>query len=250
MAVAVMIMACGPSVAPRSSPSNVSPSPSRFSVLAFSRTTGFRHEAIPAAIDLLRRLGAENGFDVTATEDPNAFNDRILVEFRVVVFLLTTGTVLDAGEKAAFERYIARGGGFVGVHSAADTEYVWPFYGQLMGAWFRTHPAIQQATVNVEDATHPSTAQLPAKWVRTDEWYDFRSNPRASVHVLLTVNEASYKGGGMGADHPIAWCHEFGGGRSWYTALGHSTDSYSSDQAFATHLLGGIVWSSGGPGRC
>jgi len=102
----------------------------------------------------------------------------------------------------------------------------------------------------VEDALHPSTAELPNPWVRTDEWYDFRTNPRGSVHVLLTVDETTYKGGGMGADHPIAWCHEFGGGRSWYTALGHSKESYTSDHAFATHLLGGIAWASGGPGQC
>lgn len=219
-------------------------------MLAFSRTTGFRHDSIPAAIELLRRLGAENGFDFIATEDPTTFTDAGLAPFRVVVFLLTTGTVLDADQRAAFERYVGRGGGFVGVHSAADTEYDWPWYGDLLGARFRTHPAIQQATINVEDPTHPSTAHLPAQWVRTDEWYDFRSNPRASVHVLLTVSEATYNGGGMGADHPIAWCHEFGGGRSWYTALGHATASYASDEAFATHLLGGIEWSSGGRGRC
>jgi type 1 glutamine amidotransferase len=219
-------------------------------VLAFSRTTGFRHDSIPVAIELLQRLGANHGFDVTATEDPGVFTDGSLSQFKVVVFLLTTGTVLDADQKAAFERFIGHGGGFVGVHSAADTEYSWPWYGQLLGAWFRTHPAVQEATIKVEDALHPSTAELPNPWVRTDEWYDFRTNPRGSVHVLLTVDETTYKGGGMGADHPIAWCHEFGGGRSWYTALGHSKESYTSDHAFATHLLGGIAWASGGPGQC
>lgn len=250
IACAILVMGCGSSAQARPSPSQFLPSPSRLSVLAFSRTTGFRHDSIPAAIELLRRLATENGFDVIATEDANTFTDEGLAPFRVVVFLLTTGTVLDADQRAAFERYLGRGGGFVGVHSAADTEYDWAWYGDLLGARFRTHPAVQQATINVEDPNHPSTAQLPAQWVRADEWYDFRSNPRASVHVLLTVNEATYRGGGMGADHPIAWCHEFGGGRSWYTALGHSTESYSSDQAFATHLLGGIEWASGGRGRC
>lgn len=219
-------------------------------MLAFSRTTGFRHDSIPAAIELLRRLGADNGFDVVATEDPGIFTDSGLAPFRVVVFLLTTGTVLDPEQRAAFERYIGSGNGFVGVHSAADTEYSWDWYGQLLGARFKTHPAVQQATVNVEDPNHPSTSRLPQPWVRTDEWYDFRANPRGSVHVLLTVAESTYKGGGMGADHPIAWCHEFGGGRSWYTALGHSTDSYTTDEAFATHLLGGINWASGGRGQC
>lgn len=219
-------------------------------MLAFSRTTGFRHDSIPAAIELLRRLGGDAGFDVVATEDPSTFTDSGLAPFRVVVFLLTTGTVLDPEQRAAFERFVGRGNGFVGVHSAADTEYGWDWYGQLLGARFKTHPAVQQATVNVEDPNHPSTARLPRPWVRTDEWYEFRINPRASVHVLLTVDESTYKGGGMGADHPIAWCHEFSGGRSWYTALGHSNESYTSDEAFATHLLGGINWASGGRGHC
>jgi type 1 glutamine amidotransferase len=219
-------------------------------VLAFSRTTGFRHDSIPVAIELLRRLGATAGFDVSATEDPNVFTDDSLRQFKVVVFLLTTGTILDPSQRAAFERFVGRGGGFVGVHSAADTEYDWPWYGQLIGAWFRSHPAIQQATIRVEDPLHPSTAGLPNPWIRTDEWYDFRINPRGSVHVLLTVDETTYKGGGMGVDHPIAWCHEFGGGRSWYTALGHSKESYTGDDTFAIHLLGGIMWSSGGAGHC
>jgi type 1 glutamine amidotransferase len=219
-------------------------------VLVFSRTTGFRHDSIPAAIELVRRLGSENGFDVTATEDPNSFTDEFLRPFKVVVFLLTSGTVLNPEQRAAFERFVGRGGGFVGVHSAADTEHDWAWYGQLLGTWFRAHPAIQLATVNVEDPTHPSTAALPTQWERTDEWYDFSSNPRASVHVLLTVNEATYRGGGMGIDHPIAWCHEFGGGRSWYTALGHAKEAYTDDKAFAGHVLGGITWSSGGPGKC
>jgi type 1 glutamine amidotransferase len=237
IAGAVLMLACGSSAGARPTPSQISPTPVRLSVLAFSRTTGFRHDSIPAAIELLRRLGADNGFDVTATEDPAVFTDSSLRPFKVVVFLLTTGTILDADQKAAFERFIGRGGGFVGVHSAADTEYDWPWYGQLLGAWFRTHPALQQATVTVEDSIHPSTARLPNPWVRTDEWYEFRNNPRPAVHVLLAVNEASYKGGGMGADHPIAWCHEFGGGRSWYTALGHPKESYTNDEAFAIHVL-------------
>jgi type 1 glutamine amidotransferase len=248
--MATLLLACGSSADAHPTAAQMTPSHSRFAVLAFSRTTGYRHDSIPAAIELLRRSGAANGFDVTATEDPSTFSDSSLASFKVVVFLLTTGTVLDLNQRAAFERFVGRGGGFVGVHSAADTEYDWAWYGKLLGAWFRVHPAIQQATVSVEDTSHPSTARVPKQWIRTDEWYDFRSNPRSSVHVLLNVNEATYKGGGMGIDHPIAWCHEFGGGRSWYTAMGHTKDAYTDDEAFATHLAGGIAWSSGGPGHC
>ena len=248
-----LVLACGSRAAALPSPSHhpsSAPSPSRYSVLAFSRTTGFRHDSIQDATELLQRLGASAGFDVTASEDPSVFTDDFLGQFKVVVFLLTTGTVLNADQRAAFERFIGRGGGFVGVHSAADTEYDWPWYGQLLGAWFRSHPAMQEATIKVEDTVHASTAALPNPWIRTDEWYNFRTNPRGSVHVLLTVDETTYKGGGMGVDHPIAWCHEFGGGRSWYTALGHSKGSYTADHAFAIHLLGGIMWSSGGRGQC
>ena len=213
-------------------------------VLVFSRTTGFRHDAIPAAVAAVRQLGDEHGFAVDATEDPTAFDDARLAPYAAVVFLLTTGDVLDADGRAAFERYVRAGHGYVGVHSATDTEYGWAWYGELVGAQFAAHPAIQSALVRVEDAAHPSTAGLPDPWLRTDEWYDFRANPRGRVHVLLAVDEASYRGGGMGVDHPIAWYHAHDGGRAWYTAMGHTEESYR-DPAFLGHLLGGIQWAAG-----
>jgi type 1 glutamine amidotransferase len=226
-------------------------------ILVFTRTTGFRHDSIPDGIAAVRRVAAESGLSVDATEDPSAFNDANLASYRAVVFLLTTGDVLDEGEQAAFERWVRAGGGFVGVHSASDTEYEWPFYGELVGAYFAGHPAIQPAVVQVEDRTHPATAALPAAWARTDEWYDFRANPRASVHVLATVDETTYGGGSMGADHPIAWCREGGTGlnlsptaRAFYTAGGHTRESYT-EPLFVAHLAGGIRWAAGlEPGFC
>lgn len=218
-------------------------------VLVFSRTTGFRHDSIPDGIAAIRSLGAQHGFGVDATEDPSVFDDARLSPYAAVVFLSTTGDVLDYAEQAAFQRFLAKGRGFVGVHSAADTEYDWPWYGGLVGAYFRGHPAIQPATIVIADAAHPSTRTLPAAWDRTDEWYNFQSNPRARVHVLATLDENTYSGGEMGEDHPIAWCHYYEGGRAWYTALGHTRESYA-EPLFLDHLLGGIRFAAGFPEIC
>lgn len=213
-------------------------------VLVFSKTTGYRHTSIPDGIAAIHALGAEHGFEVEATEDAGVFTDDALASFAAVVFLNTTQDVLDAAQQAAFERYIRAGGGFAGVHAAADTEYDWPWYGGLVGAYFEHHPEIQAATVRVEDPAHPSTDGLPVEWVRTDEWYDFRSSPRGRVRVLATLDEASYEGGRMGEDHPIAWCHAYDGGRAWYTAMGHTAESYA-EPLFRRHLLGGIRYAAG-----
>ena len=213
-------------------------------VLVFSRTAGVRHDSIPDAVAAVGALGAAHGFAVDATEDPAVFDDARLAPYRAVVFLLTTGDVLDPSQQAAFERYIRAGNGYAGVHSASDTEYDWPWYGELVGAYFGDHPAIQAATVHVEDRSHPSTAGLPETWPRTDEWYNFRANPRGRVHVLARLDEASYAGGTMGADHPIAWYHAYDGGRAWYTAGGHTRESYA-EPPFLEHLLGGIRYAAG-----
>jgi type 1 glutamine amidotransferase len=216
---------------------------SRAQVLVFSKTEGFRHDSIPAGIAAIRSLGRANGFSVTATENAKTFAPRRLSRFDAVVFLSTTGDVLTPKQQKAFKGYIRKGGGWVGIHSAADTEYDWPFYGRLLGAYFLSHPAIQPAAIDVTDRAHPSTRHLPARWPRTDEWYDFRSNPRGTVHVLATLDESTYSGGTMGVDHPIAWCHPLKGGRAWYTAGGHTSESYSEPD-FRRHLLGGILWAA------
>jgi uncharacterized protein len=155
------------------------------------------------------------------------------------VWLSTTGDVLNPTQQAAFESYVNGGGGYVGVHAAADTEYDWTWYGNLVGAYFASHPAQQQATLIVEEHTSDSTAHLPATWSRFDEWYNYRTNPRGAVHVLMRLDESSYSGGTMGADHPITWWHDVGAGRAWYTGLGHTMQSYSDTQ-FTRMLLGGI----------
>ncbi len=221
-----------------------------FRVLVFSRTAEFRHASIPHGVSVLNQLGATHDFEATATEDPSVFTDSTLSGYDVVVFLNTTGDVLDDSQQAAFERFIRSGKGYVGVHSAADTEYSWPWYGGLVAAYFESHPAIQPAIVNVLDSVHPSTSGLPRQWHRTDEWYNYRANPPDYVRVLATLDEASYEGGKHGGDHPIAWCHEYDGGRAWYTGGGHTAETYD-EPAFRQHLVGGIAYAAGvTPGDC
>ncbi|MBP2335085.1 glucose/arabinose dehydrogenase/PKD repeat protein [Saccharothrix coeruleofusca] len=213
-------------------------------VLVFSKTAGFRHDSIPAGIAAITELGAANGFTVEATEDAGAFTDENLARYDAVVWLSTTGDVLDDAQQGAFERYINGGGGYAGVHAAADTEYSWPWYGELVGSYFKSHPAIQEADVHVEDHDHPATAGLPEVWTRTDEWYSYRSNPRSRVHVLASLDEQSYAPTDPSGDHPISWCHTPGQGRSWYTGMGHTKESYADPQ-FRSHLLGGLKYAMG-----
>jgi hypothetical protein len=216
------------------------------SVLVFSKTNGYRHASIPDGRAALRDLADEHGWQMTATEDSTVFRPDRLASFDVVVFLNTSGDVLGPKEQGVFRTFVEEGGGFVGVHAASDTEFDWPWYGRLVGAYFDGHPSVQEATVRVEART-PSTRMLPASWTRRDEWYDFRSNPRDAVQVLLAVDESTYKGGKMGDDHPIAWRHSVGDGRSWYTAGGHTKSSYRSP-LFRQHLLGGLRWAAGRAG--
>jgi type 1 glutamine amidotransferase len=215
-------------------------------VLVFSRTAAYRHEAIPDATRAIEELGKERGFEVVATEDPGVFSDEGLARFDTVVFLMTTGDVLDARQQAAFERFMKKGKGYVGIHSASDTEYDWPFYGSLVGAYFRSHPEIQRATYRIENREHPATRHLPSSWARTDEHYAFRENPRGRVQVLVSLDEGSYEPGeGRMGDHPVVWCQELeGGGRSFYTALGHTKESYS-DPLFREHLASAMAWAAG-----
>lgn len=209
---------------------------SRFQALVFTRTAGFRHDAIPSAIDAIRKLAQTHNFTVDATEDPSAFNDANLARYQVVIFALTTGDVLTAEQQGALERFVRSGRGFVGIHSASDTEYDWPWYGGLVGAYFKSHGAIGQGTVVVTDATHPITSGIPRPWERTDEWYEFRTPPPAGGRVLATVDNP--------ATHPIMWCQSYDGGRSFYTAAGHTAASYA-DPPFLTHLLRGIEYAAG-----
>ena len=212
-------------------------------VLVFSKTSGFRHSSIPAGKAAIMKLGQENGFDVDTTENAGYFIEDSLKNYSAIIFLNTTMDVLNSYQEADFERYIQSGGGFVGVHSATDTEYDWGWYGRLVGAYFLGHPKNQTAMLNVVDQTHISTKHLPKQWQRLDEWYSFK-NLSKDVKVLITIDEKTYEGGKNGDNHPMAWYHEYDGGRAFYTALGHTDESYAEEN-FLKHLLGGIQYSIG-----
>ncbi|WP_345458255.1 ThuA domain-containing protein [Nocardioides marinquilinus] len=215
-----------------------------FNALVFSKTAGFRHGSIEAGVTAIEQLGADHGFTVDATEDATDFTDENLAQYDVVIWLSTTGDVLNDEQQGAFERYIENGGGYAGIHAASDTEYDWPWYGQLVGSYFKGHPAPQDVSVKVEDQVHPSTEGFAPTWQRFDELYNYRTNPRGKVHVLASYDESSYTGGDMGAEHPISWCQDYDGGRSWYTGMGHTDESFSEPQ-FLDHVLGGIRTAAG-----
>lgn len=210
-------------------------------VLVFSKTRGFHHASIPAGIAAIQKLGMENNFAVDTTTDSSFFVKKTLKKYDAVIFLSTTGNVLNDQEQKAFEKYIHKGGGFVGVHAATDTEYDWPWYNRLVGAYFKSHPKQQEAVLNITDPTHISTKHLPLVWKRFDEWYNFK-NIQEGLHVLITIDEKSYTGGINGDFHPMAWYHDFDGGRAFYTEMGHTDESYL-DPLYLQHLLGGIEYA-------
>jgi type 1 glutamine amidotransferase len=220
------------------------PVPEPSQVLVLHETAGFRHDSIPAGIAALTEIGLQEGLDVTVADDSSVLLEAGLEEFAVIVFLNTTGDILSAQEELAMEEFIRSSKGFVGVHSATDTEYDWAWYGGLVGAYFMDHPAVQPATIHSAESGHPAGAGLPSSFERVDEWYNFRSAPAPGAVVLATLDETTYEGGKMGPDHPIAWAQEYDGGRSFYTAGGHTIESYS-EPLFRDHIAAGLVWAAG-----
>ncbi|HEK20640.1 MULTISPECIES: ThuA domain-containing protein [unclassified Mucilaginibacter] len=213
-------------------------------VLVFSKTAGFHHESIAVGIPAVIKIGKDNNFDVDTTTNAALFTLQNLKRYKAVIFLSTTGDVLNDEQQAAFEQYIKQGGGFVGVHSATDTEYDWPWYGNLVGAYFKSHPSKQQeADLHVVDRKFIATKRLPVVWRRLDEWYNYKWIAKG-LHILITIDEKSYTGGENGSNHPMSWYHNYDGGRAFYTALGHTDASYS-EPLFLKHLLGGIKYAMG-----
>jgi len=212
-------------------------------VLIFCRTVGYHHASIPAGIDAIIKLGEENHFDVDTTTNPLNFTDENLKQYAAVIFLNTSGDVLEDDQQTIFENYIKHGGGFVGVHSATDTEPEWNWYGRLVGAYYKSHPEIQPATLRIVNPNHLATKDLPTTWKRTDEWFNFGWY-NDDIKFLIVIEEGSYAGGKNGGEHPISWYHNFDGGRSFYTGLGHTIESYS-EPLFLKHLLGGIEYAMG-----
>lgn len=215
-------------------------------ILVFTKTAGYRHKSIEKGVLTLKELGAANNFAITQTEDSLQFNTSNLKKYQLVLFLNTTMNVLGENEQKAFENYIKGGGSFMGIHAATDTEYEWPWYGKLVGGYFNGHPNkpnVREAKIDVVDKNHAATKHLDATWTRSDEWYNLK-NINPNLNVILNLDETSYEGGTNGENHPIAWYHEFDGGRAFYTGGGHTESSYD-EPAFRQHLIGGISWCLG-----
>jgi len=212
-------------------------------VLVFSKTAGYRHASITKGKEAIRLLAEKNSFTIDTTEDASHFTKKNLKKYAAVIFLSTTGNVLNDEQQNAFEDFIRSGKGFMGIHAATDTEYDWQWFVKLVGANFLSHPKIQKAKLIVTDKANLSVMHLPGPWERTDEWYNFK-NINPGIKVIMTIDETSYEGGKNGANHPMAWYHEYDGGRSYYTALGHTDESFI-DPLFLQHLLGGIKYVTG-----
>jgi type 1 glutamine amidotransferase len=243
-----LLLQCQPQVDKEIEEEEATPeqNPDPANILVFTKTAGFRHQSIEKGVTTLRNLGRDNEFEITNSEDASIFNSVDLQEFDLVVFLSTTRNILEPQQEEAFKTYINQGGNFMGIHAATDTEYAWPWYGQLVGAYFESHPSnpnVREAVLEVVDKDHPATAHLGDSWVRNDEWYNYR-NINPDIRALVNLDETSYEGGTNGEFHPIAWYHEFDGGRVFYTGGGHTEDSFDEED-FQKHLLGGIQYCLG-----
>ncbi|HMG67121.1 MAG TPA: ThuA domain-containing protein, partial [Chitinophagaceae bacterium] len=194
----------------------------QFKALLVTTTRGWHHESLHYGVIALKELGVRNFFDVVLFEDPNSFNDKFLDQFQVIIFLNTTGDIFDSSQQKVMERFIRSGKGFVGIHSASDTEYDWEWYTKLVGRMFHIHPSVQTAKLKIIDDKFPGLQGFSDGRLWTDEWYEFGPEKVPDLHYILGVDESTYnpkvewatkKGEGMGAMHPLSWYHNFDGGR-------------------------------------
>lgn len=241
----IVLAACGCSSPQSEPPGSPSPTPipgaAPVRILMLTATTGFRHDSIPTARQVMADVGSRSNFSVTATEDLSLISESSLRGYDVLFFALTTGELpLSADQKAAILGFVRAGGGFLGAHSATDTLYEWAEYGSLVGAYFKEHPWTQTASVIVEDPSHPSTAGLGDRFSILEEFYTFRENPRPRVRVLLRLDAASV---GASGDFPLAWTNTFGEGRVYYNALGHFSETWR-DTRFQQQIVGAIRWAA------
>lgn len=359
-------------------------------VLVFHGAAAEQEDPVTEAAATVQELGRGLGVPVTASSDPAVFSVTSLARYRAVVFLSARGTALNATQEGALQRYVAAGGGFVGIGDAAEaqldsgwftgligtrpagaipaaepvtavtasaenppsetaakladgnsatkwlarattawarfelpaaktiTGYAltsandypgrdprdWTLQGSADGtAWtdvdsragqtfaeryqtrrfdlrtaatyrfFRLNitanggepltqladlrlftgslvepepPAVNRAVVDVLDRQHPATRDLPLTVTRSDRWYNWDPNPLGTVHTVAQVEERHYDPGqgANGAFHPISWCRDYDGGRSFYTGMGHTAASYG-EQAFRQHLSGALGWAAG-----
>jgi type 1 glutamine amidotransferase len=226
----------------------------QFKALIVTTTNGWHHESLHYGVIAIKELATRNFFDADLFQDPNSFTDSFLKQFQVVIFLNTTGDILNAQQQKVLERFIQSGKGFVGIHSASDTEYDWDWYTKLVGRMFYVHPVIQTAKLQVVDSSFPGLQGFSEGKLWTDEWYQFGEEKVKDLHYVLAVDETTYKpktdwgakkGEGMGKFHPLSWYHNYDGGRSFYTALGHLPTNFANE-AFLNHLYAGILWAATG----
>ncbi|HVZ97824.1 MAG TPA: ThuA domain-containing protein [Chitinophagaceae bacterium] len=226
----------------------------QFKALIVTTTRGWHHESLHYGVVALEEMARKNFFDAVLFENPNGFTDEYLKQFQVIIFLNTTGDIFDSAQQKVMERFIESGKGFVGIHSASDTEYGWDWYTKLVGRMFYIHPPVQTARLTVVDSTFPGLHGFTGNTLWTDEWYQFGPEKVSGLHYIMTVDESSYnpnadwgtkKGEGMGKFHPVSWYHEYDGGRSFYTALGHMPADFSNPD-FLNFLYAGIFWAATG----
>jgi len=221
----------------------------KINVLVFSKTVGFRHVSISNGLKMMSELAQQRKWILTATENSELFTPDFLKNFDVIVFLNPTLDVLNDEQQKAFEDFMNTGKGFVGIHSAADCEYDWHYYGETVGAYFKTHPKTQLGTVIFENTTHPT--MVPFKGMESyrtiDEWYTFKENPRPRVNVLARLDETSLDEETMKddkwkmGDHPIIWYQEKGNTRTFYTDFGHTPEAYQ-DPKIIEHIGCAVDW--------
>ncbi len=226
----------------------------QFKALIVTTTRGWHHESLHYGVVALEEMAKENFFDAVLFENPNGFTDEYLKQFQVIIFLNTTGDIFDSAQQKVMERFIESGKGFVGIHSASDTEYGWDWYTKLVGRMFYIHPPVQTARLRVIDSTFPGLQGYMGNKLWTDEWYQFGPEKISGLHYIMAVDESSYnpnadwgtkKGEGMGKFHPVSWYHDYDGGRSFYTALGHMPTDFSNPD-FLNFLYAGIFWAATG----
>jgi uncharacterized protein len=228
----------------------------QFKVFLFTKTAGWHHESIHEGVAAIRKLAERNNFQVDWQENTDFVTEKNLEKYQVIIFLNTTADILNDEQQKAVEKFIQSGKGFVGIHSASDTEYGWPWYTKMVGMMFKIHPEQQTAYLRVLDHNFPGMERFPKKLLWTDEWYEFSAAKSTDLKFLVTVDEKTYNpnakwgdnvGKGMGDFHPISWYHPYDGGRAFYTALGHIPATFS-DQTFLDHIYGGIYWAATGKG--
>ena len=235
----------------------------RPNVLYLTHSAGFKHEVLPLSQKILKEIGERtHAFEVTATDDCSLLSREGLKKYDAVVFYTTGELPISDEQKAAFLDFIKSGKGFVGIHSATDTFYKWPEYGELIGGYFDQHPWHQEVTINIEDQRHPATQDINIHQQRhgtvvrseknfkiTDEIYQFKDFSRSRVHVLLSldVNSVDLNKPAVhrtDKDFAIAWWRKYGKGRVFYTALGHRPEVWQ-DERFQQHLIGAVRWAMG-----